>query len=67
MFSVLYSGPCAFYAEMAQALLDIRFPDVSEHGQGLHLMSYADTERPWRKLTLWHAIKPCKPNQHAIS
>ncbi|CAN0529735.1 unnamed protein product, partial [Scytosiphon promiscuus] len=43
-----------------QALLDIRFPDVSHHGQGLHLMSYDDTRRPWRKLTLWHAIKPCE-------
>ncbi|CAM9814800.1 unnamed protein product [Ectocarpus sp. 12 AP-2014] len=40
-----------------QALLDIRFPDVSSHGQGLHLMSYDDLRRPWRKLTLWHAIK----------
>lgn len=40
--------------------MDIRFPDVSQHGQGLHLMSYDDPRRPWKKLTLWHAIKPCK-------
>ncbi|CAM9281861.1 unnamed protein product [Pylaiella littoralis] len=41
-----------------QALLDIRFPDVSQHGQGLHLMSYDNPRHPWRKLTLWHAVKP---------
>ncbi|CAN0329581.1 unnamed protein product [Ectocarpus sp. 12 AP-2014] len=46
-----------------QALLDIRFPDVSSHGQGLHLMSYDDLRRPWRKLTLWHAIKPSAATQ----
>ncbi|CAM9941395.1 unnamed protein product [Scytosiphon promiscuus] len=49
--------------EGEQALLDIRFPDVSQHGQGLHLMSYDDPRRPWRKLTLWHAIKPSTASQ----
>lgn len=49
-----------------QALLDIRFPDVSQHGQGLHLMSYDNPRHPWRKLTLWHAIKPCKFLLHSF-
>jgi len=37
-----------------QPLLDVRFPDVSRHGQGLHVNSY-DQGLPWQKLTLWHA------------
>ncbi|KAJ1435887.1 hypothetical protein B484DRAFT_417010 [Ochromonadaceae sp. CCMP2298] len=44
-----------------QALLDVRFPDVSQHGQGLHIASYSHT---YSKLTLWHvlggSIKPTK-------
>lgn len=39
-----------------QPLLDVRFPDVSKHGQGLHLNSYADQPLGWKKLTLWHII-----------
>ena len=39
-----------------QALLDVRFPDVSQHGQGLHLDSYNDHIVPYRKLTLWHVL-----------
>eukprot|EP01041_Mallomonas_annulata_P007152 gene7152-14565_t len=39
-----------------QPLLDVRFPDVSKHGQGLHISSYKDTLNPWRKLTLWHIM-----------
>ena len=39
-----------------QPLLDVRFPDVSRHGQGLLLQSYNDTTQPWRKLTLWHIL-----------
>ncbi|CAM9806490.1 unnamed protein product, partial [Chrysoparadoxa australica] len=43
--------------EGTQPLLDIRFPDVSQHGQGcLHLMTYRNMSRPWRKLTLWHSL-----------
>lgn len=46
-----------------QPLLDVKFPDVSHHGQGIHLAAYRDNTAPWRKLTLWHslateAIKP---------
>ena len=39
-----------------QPLLDVRFPDVSRHGQGVHLNSYSDTSTCWRKLTLWHVL-----------
>jgi hypothetical protein len=39
-----------------QALLDVRFPDVSQHGQGLHINSYNDHLVPYRKLTLWHVL-----------
>lgn len=40
-----------------QALLDIRFPDVSKHGQGLHIASYPDKSHPFRKITLWHILE----------
>ena len=40
-----------------QPLLDVRFPDVSKHGQGLLLQSYYDNSIPWRKLTLWHILE----------
>ena len=39
-----------------QPLLDIRFPDVSKHGQGLHVASYPDKSTPFRKITLWHIL-----------
>jgi len=39
-----------------QALLDVRFPDVSQHGQGLHIDTYNDHTVPYRKLTLWHIL-----------
>jgi hypothetical protein len=39
-----------------QPLLDVRFPDVSKHGQGLLLSTYNDPLEPWRKLTLWHIL-----------
>mmetsp|Transcript_32439 Transcript_32439/g.30933 ORF Transcript_32439/g.30933 Transcript_32439/m.30933 type:complete len:747 (+) Transcript_32439:226-2466(+) len=39
-----------------QPLLDVRFPDVSKHGQGLLLQSYNKSTLPWRKLTLWHIL-----------
>ena len=41
-----------------QALLDIRFPDVSRRGQGLHISAYPDNSCPYRKLTLWHTLIP---------
>lgn len=40
-----------------QPLLDVRFPDVSKHGQGLHINSYNDHTECWRKLTLWHILE----------
>ena len=40
-----------------QPLLDVNFPDVSKHGQGLLLQSYNDYLVPWRKLTLWHVLE----------
>lgn len=43
-----------------QHLLDVRFPDVSKRGQGLHLGSYYDSHPTFRKLTLWHSI-PAEP------
>ena len=39
-----------------QPLLDVRFPDVSRHGQGVHLNSFNDPSKCWRKLTLWHVL-----------
>ena len=39
-----------------QALLDVNFPDVSKHGQGLLLQTYNDQSNAWRKLTLWHVL-----------
>lgn len=39
-----------------QALLDVRFPDVSQHGQGLHIDTYNNHTTPYRKLTLWHVL-----------
>jgi hypothetical protein len=57
--TVYFEG--SFYVVMQdgegdQALLDIRFPDVSAHGQGLLIQTYADEALPWRKLTLWHGV-----------
>ncbi len=42
--------------EGEQALLDVRFPDVTQKGQGMHLASYTLNDRPWQKLTLWHLL-----------
>ena len=38
-----------------QPLLDVRFPDVSNHGEGVTVMSYIDNdiEARYQKLTLW--------------
>lgn len=50
LFFVVQSG------EGDQALLDVRFPDVSQHGQGVHLATYQDHTVSYRKLTLWHSM-----------
>lgn len=39
-----------------QPLLDVRFPDISKHGQGLHINSYSNDDRGYKKLTLWHVV-----------
>ncbi|GMH46549.1 hypothetical protein TrRE_jg8835 [Triparma retinervis] len=41
-----------------QPLLDVRFPDVSNHGEGVTLMSYIDNdiEARFQKLTLWQSL-----------
>ncbi|GMI39585.1 hypothetical protein TrCOL_g5030 [Triparma columacea] len=41
-----------------QPLLDVRFPDVSNHGEGVTLMSYIDNdiEAKYQKLTLWQSL-----------
>jgi hypothetical protein len=39
-----------------QHLLDVRFPNVSSHGQGLHIASYPETYEYYKKLTLWHTL-----------
>jgi hypothetical protein len=56
----IYSEQTLYFVVSAgegdQALLDVKFPDVSRHGQGLHIASYSDPTAPFQKLTLWHAI-----------
>jgi hypothetical protein len=59
LISVFFEG--SFYVvlqdgEGDQALLDIRFPDVSSHGQGLHLTDFREELAPWRKITLWQSL-----------
>lgn len=51
LYFVIQSG------EGDQPLLDVRFPDVSKHGQGLLLQSYNNSSSPYRKLTLWHILE----------
>jgi len=56
----IYCERCFYFivqsGEGDQALLDVRFPDVSKHGQGLHVASYKDKSEPWCKITLWHIL-----------
>jgi hypothetical protein len=59
IISIYFEGIIYFImqpGEGDQALLDVRFPDVSQHGQGLHIDSYNDHTTPYRKLTLWHVL-----------
>ncbi|OWZ04929.1 hypothetical protein PHMEG_00023078 [Phytophthora megakarya] len=43
-------------AEGEQPLLDVRFPDLSAHLQGIHLQTYRDDDcSNMKKLTLWQA------------
>lgn len=50
IYCVIQSG------EGDQPLLDVRFPNVSKHGQGLLLSTYNEEYYGWKKLTLWHII-----------
>ncbi|KAJ0407299.1 hypothetical protein ATCC90586_002227 [Pythium insidiosum] len=44
-----------------QPLLDVRFPDLTAHLQGVHLQTYRDDDcTNMKKLTLWQAVKPGK-------
>lgn len=56
----IYCGQSIYFmlqsGEGDQQLLDVRFPDVSDHGQGINLRSYNDSEEIWSKLFLWHCI-----------
>ena len=56
----IYHGGTFYFmvqsGEGEQALLDLRFPDVSKRGEGMHLASYTLLHRPWEKLTLWHLL-----------
>lgn len=58
----IYYDRCIYFliqsGEGDQPLLDVRFPDVSKHGQGLHINSYAENEDGYKKLTLWHIVDP---------
>ncbi|RHY52613.1 hypothetical protein DYB38_003815 [Aphanomyces astaci] len=39
-----------------QPLLDVRFPDLSQHLQGVHLRHYAENFMNMKKLVLWQAM-----------
>lgn len=44
-----------------QPLLDVRFPDLTAHLQGIHLQTYRDDDcTNMKKLTLWQAVKQGK-------
>lgn len=55
LYFVVQSG------EGDQALLDVRFPDISKHGEGMQLAAYNDRSVPYRKLQLWHAVEKTVP------
>ncbi|TMW57443.1 hypothetical protein Poli38472_003368 [Pythium oligandrum] len=47
--------------EGEQPLLDVRFPDLTSHLQGVHLQTYRDDDcTNMKKLTLWQAVKASK-------
>ena len=50
-----------------QHLLDVRFPNVSSHGQGLHIASYPESVLYYKKLTLWHTLTSKQINYNEIS
>ena len=59
IISVYYKGMLYYMVkdgEGDQALLDVRFPDVTKKGQGMHLASYTVNDTPYKKLTLWNML-----------
>jgi hypothetical protein len=54
---------CVQNGEGDQPLLDVRFPNVAHHGQGLLLNTYNDDHFGWKKLTLWHIVDSGEVNQ----
>jgi hypothetical protein len=56
LVSVFYQTSIYFVlqdGEGDQPLLDVSFPNVSRHGQGLLIANYIDSTGPWKKMTLW--------------
>ena len=53
----IFSNSSIFFViqdgEGDQPLLDVSFPDVSRHGQGLLIASYFETAGRYKKMTLW--------------
>jgi len=39
-----------------QPLLDVRFPDLSQHLQGVHLRHYQENFMNMKKLVIWQAM-----------
>ena len=59
IISVYYKGMLYYMVkdgEGDQALLDVRFPDVTKKGQGMRLASYTVNDNPYKKLTLWNML-----------
>ena len=54
-----------------QPLLDVRFPDVSQHGQGLSIAMHGPGAQRYAKLTLWQSlgqdIRPLMPTKRRAS
>lgn len=46
-----------------QPLLDVSFPNVSRHGQGLLVANYFEMLDKWKKLTLWHNLETKRPSK----
>eukprot|EP01084_Bolivina_argentea_P041720 76995_1 len=63
IFITVYFGGVIYVVmqdgEGDQALLDVRFPDISSNGQGLPLGCYDDDQSSlWQQLTVWQSIAP---------
>ncbi len=59
IISIYHCGTFYFIVQSGegdQALLDLRFPDVTKKGEGMHLASYTLNDLPWSKMTLWHLL-----------